>query len=80
MSTLHPCYGRADLFDSEDLHDHEEAKKLCLECPAAAKLHCAEALKAAKQMWGYDYHCGPRGTWAGQLVSPANPRNKKAAA
>lgn len=57
MST--PCYGKSELFDSTDLHDHHEAAALCKTCPAI--LACRMSTPPRTEF--------PVGTWAGLLYT-----------
>lgn len=57
-----PCYGQAELFDSVEVADHEEARDICAGCPVKAA--CADALQDAKRQYG---NGAPDGTWAGVL-------------
>lgn len=67
MSTLPPCTGLHELFDSNQPADHMEAAAICRDCPV--RLACHDRLQQAIRdapLGGKDY--GPQGTWAGRLV------------
>lgn len=70
MSTLPPCAGRWDIFDSTNVDDHARAALLCEACPIITE--CRQRLEAARldsltgQRAGIKY--GPQGTWAGMPV------------
>jgi hypothetical protein len=69
------CANNPELFESEDLAEHMEAKKVCDACPLIAA--CQKNLENTIRIWGYDRNCGPRGTWAGTLYSPPPPKTMK---
>jgi hypothetical protein len=55
------------LFDSTDLIDHLDARRLCAICPLVNQcLHLALAI-ASEQPASRPGHRGPDGTWAGLL-------------
>ena len=62
-----PCAGKWELFDSTDLPDHVQARRLCATCPMIAA--CEQRLEDAQAQQTY-HGCGPQGTWAGKLLSP----------
>lgn len=64
--TTTPCVGKSELFDSRDLNDHHEAKRLCRSCPVINE--CAQLLAAAREAATGGPDCGPQGTWAGKFV------------
>lgn len=67
MTTIPPCTGLHDLFDSNQPADHLEARAICRTCPI--RLACHDRLQQALRdtpHGGKDY--GPQGTWAGRLV------------
>lgn len=63
--TKPPCADNPALFESEQLTDHYEAKKICEGC--GIREWCEEQLRVA--MADHQHKCGPRGTWAGHYVS-----------
>ena len=73
-----PCAGRWELFDSTDIHDHREARRLCGGCPIVTE--CRSQLEAtiADSHLGMKY--GPRGTWAGSLMGPPQTSTHRAQA
>lgn len=79
MSTLPPCAGLWEVFDSTDEVDHRKAKTLCGECSiltaCAARLESAR--KEAHKGGSGDY--GPQGTWAGQLIGAPRASEKRIA-
>lgn len=77
-ATLPPCASCPPLFESTDLYDHMQAKKICDACPMIEA--CADLLADVKLAYGYGYQYGPRGTWAGQLLAPKQPAAKTRAA
>lgn len=62
-----PCAGKWELFDAVDLISHHEAAALCEHCPIIER--CRTTLEAT-QAAAYNRPTGPRGTWAGTLISP----------
>jgi hypothetical protein len=64
VSTIPPCAGHWDLFDSVNIHSHRLARSLCETCPVL--LTCIKELDATRRAAKPGY--GPRGTWAGRLV------------
>lgn len=67
MNAPTPCHGRATLFEATTIAAHEEARALCATCPVLAA--CEATLRDTMRAHGYGPHYGPRGTWAGRLVS-----------
>jgi hypothetical protein len=70
-----PCVGRWWLFESTDYWDHQEAAAECARCPAieacGALLREVQAdISPAMRAAGG----GASGTWAGQLVTVAEPK------
>ena len=66
MSAL--CVGKSDLFDSTDPGHHEQARKLCADCPVSS--WCAEQASMALKAAGSRAHRRGAvlvGTWAGRL-------------
>ena len=67
MSTLPPCVGKWELFDSIDPFDHLRAADLCATCPMLDA--CNRRLEVARNnAHGNTKDYGPVGTWAGRLV------------
>lgn len=64
MSTIPPCVGHHELFDSTHWLDHRRAKAMCDNCPLVAA--CQQRLEDAFNL--AEYGGKPEGTWAGQLI------------
>lgn len=60
-----PCAADPALFDSVDVIDHQNARRLCETCPALDWCMTQLAQAAASTL---TFGHGPRGTWAGTLV------------
>lgn len=67
MSTIPPCAGRHELFDSTSYQDHLAARSYCATCPLIRECH-QRLQDAHAQAFALKYGGGPSGTWAGQLV------------
>ena len=63
MSTLPPCDGQWNLFDSTEPRAHAKARALCATCPILTE--CYERLQLSLNI---DTSAKPRGTWAGMLL------------
>lgn len=76
MSDRLGCQDRVALFDSVDIADHYRARDICAACPALAECFAAcRASIAASKVVGY----GPRGTWAGELMTEDRVKRMQAA-
>lgn len=78
MNARPACLGHADLFESEELVKHMEAKAICDACPVMAA--CQKNLEDTIREYGYGPHVGPRGTWAGKFYAPEATRAVKVSA
>lgn len=64
MSDTTPCWGKAALFESTEILDHLEAKKLCDTACNFVDV-CRDRAALAQRLAHATY--GPEGTWHGQL-------------
>lgn len=72
------CAAMPELFESERIADHRQAKTYCERCPIIS--WCRSQLDVA--LSDFHWKMGPRGTWAGHYVSKQGidvfPRMQKA--
>ena len=69
MTTVPPCAGKWELFDSNHPREHHQARTLCASCPVVAA--CLAQLEMARAASHVPNTYGPSGTWAGRLIGPA---------